>query len=118
MKRGNSREAKGPCQIHVFIRSEENRLDTRPTTEESDGLRWDQHLDQPEKKSGVTLPPDVSELRRKLGQKAKQELTPCACLGPREFWASRVREICMHGLKRAEAAGYPAPPLLDWLICR
>ena len=73
MKRGNSRGAKGPCQIHVFIRSEENRLDTRPTTEESDGLRWDQQLDQPEKKSGVTLPPKVSELRRKLGQKAKQE---------------------------------------------
>jgi len=73
MKRGNSRGAKGPRQIHVFIRSEEIRLDTRPTTEESDGLRWDQHLDQPEKKSGVTLPPKVSELRRKLGQKAKQE---------------------------------------------
>jgi RNA-directed DNA polymerase len=48
-------------------------LDTRPTTEESDGLRWDQQLDQPEKKSGVMLPPKVSELRRKLGQKAKQE---------------------------------------------
>jgi len=29
------------------------------------------------------------------------------------IWASRVREICMHGLKRAEAAGHPAPPLLD-----
>ena len=48
-------------------------MDTRPTTEESDGLRWDQQLDQPEKKSGVMLPPKVSELRRKLGQKAKQE---------------------------------------------
>ena len=73
MKRGNSRGAKGPCQIHAFIRSEEDRLDTRPTTEESDGLRWDQQLDEPEKKSGVALPPKVSELRRKLGQKAKQE---------------------------------------------
>jgi hypothetical protein len=29
------------------------------------------------------------------------------------IWASRVREICMHGLKRAEAAAHPAPPLLD-----
>ena len=29
--------------------------------------------------------------------------------------ASRVRENCTHGLKRAEAAGYTAPPLLDWL---
>ena len=27
--------------------------------------------------------------------------------------ASRVREICTPGLKRAEAAGYTAPPLLD-----
>jgi hypothetical protein len=48
-------------------------LATRPTTEESDGLRWDQQLDQPEKKSGVKLLPEVSELRWKLGQKAKQE---------------------------------------------
>ncbi len=48
-------------------------MDTRPTTEESDGLRRDQQPDQPEKKSGVTLPPTVSELRWKLGQKAKQE---------------------------------------------
>ena len=34
----NPRGAKGPCQIHVFIRSEEIRLDTRPTTEEHGGL--------------------------------------------------------------------------------
>ena len=27
--------------------------------------------------------------------------------------ASRMWEICKSGLKRAEAAGYPAPPLLD-----
>jgi len=73
MKRGNSRGAKDPCQIHVYIRGKEIRLDTRPTTEEGGRLNWDQQLDQPEKKSGVTLPPDVSELRWKLGQKAKQE---------------------------------------------
>ena len=30
--------------------------------------------------------------------------------------ASRMRETCTSGLKRAEAAGYTAPPLLDWLI--
>ena len=30
--------------------------------------------------------------------------------------ASRMRENCTSGLKRAEAAGYTAPPLLDWLI--
>jgi hypothetical protein len=28
--------------------------------------------------------------------------------------ASRVREICMHGLKRAEAVEQSAPPLLDF----
>ena len=32
--------------------------------------------------------------------------------------ASRVRENCKHGLKRAEAAGYTAPPLLDRLLLR
>jgi hypothetical protein len=30
------------------------------------------------------------------------------------IWASRVREICMHGLKRAEAVEQSAPPLLDF----
>jgi len=73
MKRGNSRGAKGPWRIHVFIRSEETRLDTRPTTEEHGGLNWDKELAEPEKKSGVKLPLKVSELRWKLGQKAKQE---------------------------------------------
>ena len=48
-------------------------MDTRPTTEEHGGLNWDQQLAEPEVKSGVMLPPKVSELRKKLGQKAKQE---------------------------------------------
>jgi RNA-directed DNA polymerase len=48
-------------------------LDTRPTTEETVALNWDQQLALPEKKSGTKLPPKVSELRWKLGQKAKQE---------------------------------------------
>jgi RNA-directed DNA polymerase len=48
-------------------------LDKRPTTEEHGGLTWDQQLAEPEVKSGVLLPPKVSELRKKLGQKAKQE---------------------------------------------
>ena len=60
MKRGNSRGAKGPCQIHVSIRREEIRLDTRPTTEESGGLNWDERPSEPEKKSGVKLPPKIS----------------------------------------------------------
>ena len=49
-------------------------MDTRPTTEERGGLNWDQQLDVPEVKSGVTLPQKTSEPRKKLGQKAKQEL--------------------------------------------
>jgi RNA-directed DNA polymerase len=48
-------------------------LDERPTTEEHGGLTWDQTLDQPEHKSGIWLPPKVSELRWKLAHKAKQE---------------------------------------------
>jgi RNA-directed DNA polymerase len=48
-------------------------LDERPTTEEHGGLNWDQQLDKPEVKSGIMLPPKVSELRWKLARKAKQE---------------------------------------------
>ena len=48
-------------------------MDTRPTTEEHGGLNWDQQLAEPEVKSGVKLPEKISELRKKLGQKAKQE---------------------------------------------
>ena len=73
MKRGNSRGAKDPCRIHVFLRRKENRLDESPTTEEHGGLNWDEYLAEPEKKSGVKLPLKVSELRKKLAHKAKQE---------------------------------------------
>jgi hypothetical protein len=48
-------------------------LDNRPTTEKVAGLNWDQQLAEPEVKSGVRLPPKVSELRWKLAHKAKQE---------------------------------------------
>jgi RNA-directed DNA polymerase len=73
MKRGNSRGAKDPCRPNVFIRSKETRLDERPTTEETNNLNPNQRLDDPEVKSGCKLWPKVSELRRKLAHKAKQE---------------------------------------------
>jgi hypothetical protein len=73
LKRGNARGAKDPCRIHVFLRRKENRLDASPTTEKGDRPSTGQPPGQPEEKSGVALPPKVSELRAKLGQKAKQE---------------------------------------------
>ncbi len=66
-------EQRAPAGLIVFVRRKEIRLDTRPTTEEHDGLDWNQELVLPERKSGIMLPPKVSELRRKLAHKAKQE---------------------------------------------
>jgi RNA-directed DNA polymerase len=48
-------------------------LDESPTTERGDTPTKGQPPGQPEEKSGVALPPKVSKLRAKLGQKAKQE---------------------------------------------
>jgi RNA-directed DNA polymerase len=73
MNRGNTRGAKDPCRVNVFIRSKEIRLDARPTTEKVGKLNWDQQLAEPEVKSGIKLPSKVSELRWKLAHKAKQE---------------------------------------------
>jgi RNA-directed DNA polymerase len=48
-------------------------LDESPTTEERGKAAKDQSLDQLERKSGIALPPYISKLREKLGQKAKQD---------------------------------------------
>lgn len=48
-------------------------MDKRPTTEKATASTNDQPPAAPEVKSGVTLPPTVSQLRWKLGRKAKQE---------------------------------------------
>jgi len=50
-------------------------LDHHPTTEERGTSPPAPPPDKPEVKSGVTLPAKVSELRRKLGHKAKQQPT-------------------------------------------
>src|SRR5690606_28197829 len=69
-KRGNSRGAKGPCRKHVSARSKEIRLE-HPTTEHAGPNP--EPAPETETRNGVKLPPKVSELRRKLGRKAKQE---------------------------------------------
>lgn len=48
-------------------------MDTRPTTENDGPVTHGPPPVPPEVKSGVALPPKVSELRGKLGQKAEQE---------------------------------------------
>ena len=74
VKRGNSRGAKVPCRTLRSIRREEIRLDNNPTTERRTGTSQNpEALAMPEFKSGLPLPPKVSELRWNIGQKAKQE---------------------------------------------
>jgi RNA-directed DNA polymerase len=48
-------------------------LDHRPTTDHANAEQPNPAAPVPEIKSGMPLPPKVSELRRKLGQKAKRE---------------------------------------------
>ena len=55
-----------------FARDEEIRLEEIPTTEDVT-TRPPPVLARPDRVAGVTLPQKVSELRQKLGQKAKQE---------------------------------------------
>lgn len=73
MKPGNSGGAKGPCRECVSHPRRETRLDSRPTTEQVTVHAVDQPSAQPEVKSGVKLPLTVSQLRWKLGRKAKRE---------------------------------------------
>lgn len=71
MKQGNACGAKEPCH-NVFPQEvKEFRLE-QPTTDEA-AKQPDPPTVEPEVKSGVRLPQKVSELRWKLGQKAKQE---------------------------------------------
>src|SRR6267142_4221195 len=56
-----------------FRQGGETRLDTRPTTEQAIAHDADQPPAIPEVKSGVKLPLEVSQLRWKLGRKAKRE---------------------------------------------
>ena len=48
-------------------------MDNRPTTEDANDPNHDPSPAPPERKSGILLPPKVSELRSKLSRKAKQE---------------------------------------------
>ena len=68
-KRGNARGAKGPYGKHASVRRGENRLDKNPTTE----TRAAAGTARPETVKEPGLPEKVSQLRQKLGQKAKQE---------------------------------------------
>lgn len=72
-KPGNAGGAKGPCREYVSRQGEETRLDARPTTEQAMAHDLDRLPAKPEAKSGVTLPLKVSQMRWKLGRKAKQE---------------------------------------------
>src|SRR5580658_7560055 len=62
-KRGNARGAKGPERENDSVRGGASRLDLHPTTEQPDC--------GPPRERG--LPEKLSQLRQKLGQKAKQE---------------------------------------------
>ena len=68
-KRGNARGAKGPYWKHVSVRGGATRLDKNPTTDTRAGAVQA----MPETVKEPRLPEKVSQLRQKLGQKAKQE---------------------------------------------
>ncbi len=68
-KRGNARGAKGPYWKHDSVRGGEIRLDENPATE----TRAAAGRAMPETVKEPGMPEKVSQLRQKLGQKAKQE---------------------------------------------
>ena len=68
-KRGNARGAKGPYWKHDSVRGGEIRLDENPATE----TRAAASKAMPETVKEPGLSEKVSQLRQKLGQKAKQE---------------------------------------------
>ena len=70
-KPGNAGGAKGPCRRHAAHQNKETRLG-KPTTDDAPTL-FDLPPEIPTVKSNVQLPLKVSELRWKLGLKAKQE---------------------------------------------
>jgi len=65
-------EAKALCQKCVSSLRKESRLDNHPTTDKTARTNVESRF-APEHKAGVLLPRKVSELRGKLGHKAKQE---------------------------------------------
>jgi RNA-directed DNA polymerase len=67
-KQGNACGAKGPERQQATARRGESRLDGNPTTENLEFT-----AQAPGTGSGLELPEKLSQLRQKLGQKAKQE---------------------------------------------
>ncbi len=73
MTPGNAGRAKDPYHKRVSMRYKEIRLDNNHPTTEDRLPPADPPPAQPEVKSGLKLPVKVSQLRWKLGRKAKQE---------------------------------------------
>ena len=109
MNRVTTGERRPPANNVFSSRDKEIRLDDSPTTEKRDDTP-EQPLAPPEVKSGVTLPQKVSELRRKLGQKAKQE--------PKfRFYALYDRIYRLDVLMAAWSLVFRTTGLPGWMAC-